>query len=90
MTGPPRCALRRALVHSAAGLLLLGTAAGHGMMTHPMPRNTRDWNVTVDRAGKRFGQHDHCNPPHGKGKGTPREETGSGQPCLWFSQGCVS
>ena len=71
------------------GLALAGTVCGHGMMTSPMPRNSRDWNATVDGAGKPFAQHDHCNAPHGASRGTPREETGSGQPCLWFSQGCT-
>ena len=59
------------------------------MMTSPMPRNTRDWNLTTDGSGEPFKQHNHCNPPNGAGVGTPREETGSGQPCLWFSQGGV-
>jgi hypothetical protein len=71
------------------GLALAGTACGHGMMTSPMPRNSRDWNATVDGNGKPFAQHDHCNAPHGASKGTPREQTGSGQSCLWFSQGCT-
>eukprot|EP01051_Picozoa_sp_SAG22_P018584 SAG22_NODE_3169_length_1884_cov_1.642017_1_plen_207_part_10 len=80
-----------ALAFAVLTALAPSPADGHGMMTSPMPRNARDWNATVDGANRSlpFAQHSHCNAPHGASRGTPREVSGSGQPCLWFSQGCT-
>jgi hypothetical protein len=74
------------MLRTPTALLALAVgAAGHGMIIFPKSRNAND--AARLGAGACNNYIDY-NPPF-TNKSVGYRETGSGQPCLWFSQGCT-
>lgn len=69
---------------------LIAYAAGHGMLVFPAPRNSRDSTLPMFANGSWPSTTDGCDcaNPAGGCAAAARAGTGTGQSCLWFSQGC--
>jgi hypothetical protein len=75
------------------GLVVLVAAAArvssHGMLIHPVPRNARDRSLPEFASGSWPRDTDGCNCANSEGGCVAHTfRGGTGQSCLWFSQGC--
>ena len=72
--------------------VLVATAEGHGSLIHPPARQAVDGILPEFARGAWPNSTDGCNCADRNG-GCPaalsQRATGSGQSCLWFSQGCT-
>eukprot|EP01050_Picozoa_sp_SAG11_P006938 SAG11_NODE_561_length_8524_cov_17.539466_1_plen_172_part_00 len=74
-------------LRASALVALVAGAAGHGMIISPKSRNANDAALLGATACNNYVDY-KLNPPY-TNKSVGYRETGSGQPCLWFSQGCT-
>lgn len=73
---------------AAALACIVVAAQGHGMLVEPRPRNARDASLPEFRDGAWPADTDGCDCANSAGGCDASKARGSGQSCLWFSQGC--
>ena len=78
----PSMRVSLALCCAAAG------AMGHGMLIHPTPRNARDRTLPLFANGSWPKTTDGCDCGNPVGGCDAHSARGTGQACMWFSQGC--
>lgn len=75
-------------LRAAALASAVAVSAGHGMLLIPSPRNARDAALPEFANGSWPSDTDGCDCANPRGGCVAHAKRGSGQSCMWFSQGC--